>query len=348
MCQLVLALLHYVGAFFHARHNLGLESLALRQQLIVLKHKRPRPRLAHLDRLFWVVLRRHWPHWSEALLIVKPETVVGWHRKGFRLYWRLKSRAHSIGRAESWMRRSVVSFGGCRKENSIWGAPRIHGELLKLGFEVSERSVSRYLARWRPRGNAAEQWMAFLRNHREAIVAMDFFTVPTATFRLLYCLFVIEHGRRTILHCNVTRHPTSQWVVQQLREALPDFCRYRHMILDRDTKLNDEVIDFLKSTGLKPVRTSIRSPWQNGIAERWVGSCRRELLDHVIAFNEAHLRRMVRNYISYYHEDRTHHGLLKETPGKRPVERRPSEHARLVALPRAGGLHHRYRWDAAA
>ena len=193
--------------------------------------------MAHLDRLFWVVLRRLWPHWSEALLIVRPETVVGWHRKGFRLYWRLKSRAHSIGRPEldAEIRGLIRKMS---KDNSISGAPRIHGELLKLGFDVSERSVSRYLARLRPRGNAAEQWMAFLRNHRGAIVAMDFFTVPTATFRLLYSLFVIEHGRRTILHCNVTRHPTSQWVVQQLREALPDSCRYRHMILDRDTELN--------------------------------------------------------------------------------------------------------------
>src|SRR5262249_3374633 len=186
-------------------------------------------------------------------------------------------------------------------ENAGWGAPRIHGELLKLGFEVSERTVTRYLRRHQRRGDPGKRWLAFLANHREAIVAMDFFTVPTLTFKLLYCFFVMEHGRRRILHLNVTSHPTSDWVVQQLREAFCDGSLYRYVILDRDSKFNGEVIAFLEATGLKAKRTRIQAPWQNGIAERWVGSCRREILDHIIALNEKHLRRLMRNYVHYYH-----------------------------------------------
>ena len=218
------------------------------------------------------------------------------------------------------------------EENPTWGAPRIHGELLLLGLEVSERTVARYLIRLRGRDGDGQLWRAFLRNHRQAIAAMDFFIVPTATFRLLYGFFVIEHGHRRILHCNVTAHPTSEWIVQQLRAAFPDSTPYGYLILDRDSKFNNDVTDFLKATGLKPVRTSIRSPWQNGVAERWVGSCRRELLDHVIVFNEKHLRRLI-NYLDYYHEDRTHIGLGKETPEGRPVQRKPSPYARIDSEP---------------
>jgi len=177
------------------------------------------------------------------------------------------------------------------------GAPKIHGELLQLGFVVSERSVARYLRRIRRRGVPGKRWLAFMQNHREVIAAFDFFTVPTLTFQLLYCFFVIEHGRRRILHFNVTRHPGAEWVVQQLREAFPQAGPYHYVILDRDAKFDPTVIRFLKATGLKPKRTNIQSPWQNGTAERWIGSCRREILDHVIALDERHLLRMVRDYV---------------------------------------------------
>jgi hypothetical protein len=196
--------LTFLSGFFHSRYNLGLEILALRQQLGVLKRKNPRPRLRMQDRTFWILLRHLWPSWSKVLVIVKPETVVAWHRAGFRLFWRLRSRPKSLGRPKidaevrALIRRMV-------NENPSWGAPRIHGELLKLGFDVSERSVSRYLRRLSPPDDARKRWSAFLRNHREVITAMDFFTVPTLTFRVLYCFFVIEHGRRKILHFNVTK-----------------------------------------------------------------------------------------------------------------------------------------------
>ena len=184
------------------------------------------------------------------------------------------------------------------QENSNWGAPKIHGELRKLSFQISERSVARYTRRKGRRGDPGKQWRAFLQNHREVIVAFDFFTVPTVTFQLLYCFFVIEHGRRKILHWNVTRHPTADWVIPQLREAFPQAAPYSYVILDPDSRFDPEVILFLKATGLQPKRTSIRSPWQNGTAERWMGSCRRELLDHVIVLNERHLLRLLREYVS--------------------------------------------------
>jgi transposase InsO family protein len=187
-----------------------------------------------------------------------------------------------------------------------------------------------------------------LQNHREVIAAFDFFTVPTVTFKLLYCFFVIEHDRRKILHFNVTGHPTAEWVVQQLREAFAEADPYRYVILDRDAKFDADVVAFLNATGLKAKRTSIRSPWQNGIAERWVGSCRRELLDHVIALNEEHLRRLIRDYVAYFHEDRIHDSLSKDTPNVRLVEKRPCPEAMVTSGARLGGLHHRYSWRRAA
>ena len=334
----------YLLTFLRTRHHLGLETLALRQQLAVLKRKHPRPRLNNCDRLFWLALRSFWSRWASALVIVKPETVIGWHRAGFRLYWRLRSRGG--GRKVSADVFEIVRH--MARENPCWGAPRIHGELLKLGFQISERTVSRYLARRVPRsGDAADKWRAFLSNHREAIAALDFFTVPTVTFRLLYCFFLIDHGRRKILHFNVTAHPTAEWVIQQLREAFPGSPRHRYVILDRDTKFSREVLDFLDSSGIKPVRTSVRSPWQNGTAERWVETARRDCFDHVIALNEMHVRRLAREFIAYYHLDRTHDSLGKDTPNCRPIQAKP-DGAELISLPRIGGLHHRYTWQVAA
>jgi hypothetical protein len=193
--------------------------------------------------------------------------------------------------------------------------------LQKLGFVLSERTVARYLRRTQRRGDAGKKWLAFLRNHREAIVALDLFTVPTATFRVLYCLFVIEHGRRRIPHFNVTRHPSADWVVQQLRETFAEAAPYRYAILDRDSIFNADVMASLKATGLTPKRTSIPPPWQNGTAERWIGSCRREILDHIIPVNEEHLRRLIRDYVCYYQGDRVHDSLSKDTPNRRPIER---------------------------
>jgi putative transposase len=224
-------------------------------------------------------------------------------------------------------------------ENSTWGAPRIHGELLMLGFDVSERTISRWMKRAPRNPEPAKRWLTFLRNHREAIAAMDFFTVPTITFGALYCFFIISHDRRRILHFNVTRHPTSRWVVQQLREAFPYRSSPRFLIFDRDSKYGLEVGCAVRSMAIRPVRTSFESPWQNGVAERWVESCRRDLLDHIIPLNELHLKRLLADYVSYYHDDRTHLGLWKGTPNCRACSKASG---RVLSYKRIGGLHHRY------
>src|SRR6266542_7161688 len=232
-----------------------------------------------------------------------------------------------------------------------WGAPRIHGELMKLGFKVSERTVSRYMrqhGRWPER---RQTWLTFLRNHREVIVAMDFFTVPTATFRVLYVWFAIRHSRREIVHWSVTESPTAPWVVQQLREAFPfdDAGGHsRYLVLDRDTICSAAVVAAIESMGLEPTRTSYQSLWQNGVAERFVGTVRRDLLEHVIILDDEHLRRLLGEYLAYYHGDRMHLGVEKDATVVRPVHLRPARAAAVHAHRRVGGLHHRYEWATAA
>jgi putative transposase len=342
MIRLLDLLLHLFSRILRSRCDLLLENLALRQQVGVLRRNCPRPRLTGPDKFFWVVLRRLWPGWKRALTLVQPETVVRWHREGFKLYWAWISRRRvRVGRTlvSKELRELIFRVVG---DNPTWGAPRIHGELKMLGFDISERSVSRWLRRAPQNPEPSKRWMTFLNNHRDAIAAMDFFIVPTLTFNVLYCFFVIAHDRRRIVHFNVTRHPGSAWVIQQLREAFPYDSAPGYLIFDRDSIFNAEVTDTAKSFGIEPKRTSFRSPWQNGVAERWVGSCRRELLDHVIVVNERHLKRLMSEYVRYYHEDRTHITLAKGTPAGRDAATTFETHHRVVSTPRLGGLHHRY------
>jgi putative transposase len=324
---------------FRTWRVLLLENLALRQQLAVMKRRRPRPWLTVFDKVFWVLARRFWTGWKQGLVVVTPETVIRWHWAGFRLYWKLISKVREpIGRrrAPKQVRDRIFRMV---EENLTWGAPRIHGELLMLGFDISERTISRWMKRAPRDPERAKRWLAFLRNHREAIAAMDFFTVPTITFSVLYCFFVISHDRRRMVHFNVTKHPNSSWVVQQLREAFPFESAPRFLIFDRDSKYGVEVPAAIRSLKVTPIQTAFQSPWQNGVAERWVESCRRDLLDHVIAMNESHLKRLLSEYVNYYHEDRTHLGLGKQTPNRRsPTMNR----GRVLGFPRLSGLHHRY------
>jgi transposase InsO family protein len=346
MVRLLRLLPFLFARIFRSRRDLLLENLALRQQLGVLRQKYPRPHLAAPDKFFWVMLRRLWPGWKRALILVQPETVVHWHRAGFRLYWAWISRrrAHVGRRCVSRELRELIFR--MVAENPTWGAPRIHGELKMLGFDISERTVLRWMRRAPRNPEPAKRWTVFLNNHREAIAAMDFFTVPTLTFSVLYCFFVIAHDRRRILHFNVTRHPSSVWVIQQLREAFPYDSAPRYLIFDRGANFNEEVIDTVKSFGIQPKRTSFRSPWQNGVAERWVGSCRRDLMDHVIVANERHLKSLINEYIRYYHEDRTHLGLDKQTPAGREAATITNTRCGVASTPRLGGLHHRYHLAA--
>jgi len=236
MSQAIGLLLASILRCFRSRRNLLLENLVLRQQLVVLKRKHPKPRLSLLDKLFWVLACKVWSNWKQALIVVNPETVVRWHRTGFALYWRAISKTRqALGRRRISKEVRDLIFRMVA-ENPTWGAPRIHGELLMLGFDVSERTISRWMRRAPRDSEPVKRWLAFLSNHREAIAAMDFFTIPTVAFGLLYCFFIISHDRRRILHFNVTRHPTSAWIVQQLREAFPFQATPNFLILDRDSK----------------------------------------------------------------------------------------------------------------
>src|ERR1700716_3185932 len=310
MLSLLLLWLGALIRLFRSRGNLVLENLTLRQQLAVLKRRHPRPSLGLFDKLFWVIARRVWSAWKESLIIVTPETVVRWHRTGFRMYWRLISRVRREVGTRPTPREVRELIFRMVAHTPTWGAPRIHGDL-------SERTISRWMKRAPRDPDPAKRWLAFLRNHREAIAAMDLFTVPTITFGALYRLFVIRHDRRRILHVNVTKHPTSGWIIQQLREAFPFGSAPRYLIFDRDAKYGLEVPGTLRSLNISPVRTSFESPWQNGVAERWIESCRQDLLDHIVAVNERHLKRLHSEYVRYYHEDRTHLGLEKGTPERR-------------------------------
>jgi transposase InsO family protein len=227
-------------------------------------------------------------------------------------------------------------------ENPTWGAPRIHGELKMLGFEISERTVLNWIRKAPRNPGPARQWATFLADHREAIAAMDFFTVPTLTFGVLYCFFVIAHDKRRIVHFNATRHPSSAWVPRQLREAFPYDSSPEYLIHDRDGIFGTEVVDTIEVLGVKSKRNSFMSPWQNGIAERFVGSCRHDLLDHVIVLNERHLKRLIAKYVRYHHDDRTHLGLVKQTPKGRVAAVGTTMSANIISMPRLGRLHHRY------
>ena len=320
---------------FTGHRAVALENLALRQQLAIYKRNRKRPWLTPHDRWFWVLLSRVWKDWRRALIIVHPDTVVRWHRERFRRYWAQLSIGRNPGRPPTdteireWIRRIAT-------ENPLWRAPRIHGELLKLGFVVSERTVSRILRTVkRP---PSQTWKTFLNNHIGEIVSIDFFTVPTVGWRVLFVFLVLEHKRRRVLQFGVTEHPTSEWAGQQVVEAFAEREMPRYLIRDRDGIYGLEFRRRVQSLDIKEVMTAPQSPWQNGFAERLIGSIRRECLDHVVVLSERHLRKVLRSYLAYYHGTRTHLALEKDAPEPRSILTR----GRIVAIPQVGGLHHRY------
>ena len=320
----------------------ALENVALRHQLMVLQRQSGRPRLKDRDRLVWICLRRLWHGWHRALVVVQPATVVKWHRKGFRAYWRWKSQpTGGRPRIDREVRELIRDMW---RSNPTWGKPRIQAELRKIGIEVSDSTVWRY----RPsRGTPPSQsWRAFLDNHVGDIVAIDFFVVPTMTFRVLYVFLVMSHDRRRILYFNVTASLSARWTAQQVREAFPYETAPRYLIRDRDSIFGANFVRCVGSIGIEEVVTAPASPWQNPYCERLIGSIRRECLDHVIVLNERHLMRVLRGYASYYHSSRTHQSLHDDCPDPRPVE--PPEMGDVVAIAQVGGLHHRYTRRLAA
>jgi len=269
---------------------------------------------------------------------VQPDTVVGWHRKGFKLFWRWKSQRGKVGRPkiEAEIRRLIRRKS---RENPTWGVPRIQSELALLGHTVSEATVRKY--RIQKRNPPSQTWRTFLDNHLTDIVAIDFFTVPTATFRILFGFVVMRHDRRRVVHFNVTAHPTAVWTAQQIVEAFPEDRAPRFLIRDRDGIYGNAFQRRVRNMGIEEVVCAPRSPWQNPYCERIVGSIRRECLNHVIVLNERHLHRILRSYFEYYHGSRTHLSLDRNSPVKRVVE--PPERGNVIAIPMVGGLHHRYR-----
>ncbi len=301
-----------------------------------------RPKRTAADRLLWVWLSEVWINWGSALVIVKPETGIAWHRQAFRLFWTWKVRRGQPGRPSvpKDVRELIRKMS---RENPLWGPPRIHGELLKLGIDVGETSVGKYMVRYRR--PPSQTWRTFLENHLKTMVSVDFFTVPTIRFQVLYVFLVLAHDRRRLLHFNVTAHPTGEWTAQQLRDAFPWDTAPRYLLRDRDRIFGDPFTQKVKQMGIKQVLSAPRSPWQRAYVERVIGTIRRECLDHVIVFNEASLRRTLSSYFSYYHRSRTHLSLDKDAPESRPVQ--TPEFGNIVAIPEVGGLHHRYERRAA-
>jgi transposase InsO family protein len=320
---------------FKSKLRLEAENAALRRQLIVLGRKvRGRAQLTNSDRWLFIQLYRWFPSIVEALTIIRPETLVRWHRVGFRHYWRWKSRKRG-GRPqiETELRELIRQIS---IENPLWGAPRVHGELLKLGFEVAQSSVAKYMVKRRRPPNQGRR--TFLRNHAPDVAAMDLFVVPTIGFDLLYAFIIVRLDRRDLVWINVTTNPTAEWVARQITEAFPWEGAPGYMIRDRDRIYGTVVTRRLRAMGIRDKPIAPASPWQNGFVERLIGSIRRECVDHIIVLSEAHLRRILKSYAHYYNETRTHSALDKDAPVSRPVQRTGSIKSHTVL----GGLHHHY------
>ena len=342
MITLLLHLLRLLPVLFGGHRQLALENLALRQQLAVYKRMMTRPRLRRTDRLFRVCLARIWAGWRPSLVIVTPDTVLRWQRRRFREYWTKLSGRTTGGRPpiNAEIRALITRIATA---NPLWGAPRIHGELLKLGIDVAERTVSRLMPKRRPQ--PSQTWRTFLANHVRDLVSIDFFTVPTARLRVLFVLVVLAHHRRRVVHFNVTEHPTALWTAQQIVDAFPDDSAPSYLLRDRDQVYGQQFRHRVKGMQIEEVLTAPHSPWQNPFAERLIGSIRRECLNHVLVLGERHLRRVLTQYVAYYHQARTHLALDKDAPELRAIAR--PEAGKIVEVPEVGGLHHRYLRRAA-
>jgi transposase InsO family protein len=332
-------LLKLLGGFlvglFRSQAAREAEMAFLRQQLLVLKRSAPaRLRLRNADRLIFVWLYRLFPSLLAATVIFQPKTLVRWHRSGFRLYWRWKSRRR-VGRpaVPAEIRDLIRTLS---RDNPLWGAPRIHGELLKLGIDIAQSTVAKYISQRRHRPSPG--WRAFLRNHTAHIAAVDLFVVPTIGFKLLYGLVILRLERRRLVWTNVTANPTAEWIARQITEAFPWDEAPRYLLRDRDTSYGAAVTRRLRTMGIRDRPITPRSPWQNGHVERLIGSIRRECLDHVVVFGEGHLRHLPAKYCAYYNGARTHLALEKDSPLHRPVQ----AVGRIASVPWLGGLHHQY------
>jgi transposase InsO family protein len=336
MLEILALLLAVLRAALRDRAGLVAENLVLRHQLVVLtRPTRKRPRLRARDKAFWVLIRRLWRDWRGSLVLVRPETVIGWHRRGWRLFWRWRSRGRGgRPRLDAEVRDLIATMA---RENPAWGSERIRGELLKLGIAVSKRSIQRYRERG-PARPPSQTWRTFLANHRPEIWAADLFTVQTLAFKTLYVLVSIAHGRRELVHVNVTANPTAAWVWRQVIEATPWGRTPRYLLRDRDAVYGGDFVPRARRLGIQTLLSPIRAPRANAIAERVIGTLRRECLDHLVVVNERHLRAMLSEFVRFYNAERPHRTLRLQTPV--PIGRPSAGPIRSRAVLR--GLHHVY------
>jgi putative transposase len=327
-----------------SKADLMLENALLRQQLIVVSRQVKRPQFTRCDRLLLVWLASRWQGWRPALLLIQPETLLRWHRELFRWIWARKSR-HTGGKRP--INADIVALiQEMANKNRLWGAERIRGELLKLGLRVSKSTIQKYLPKDRsPR--PSQNWTTFLHHHADQIWACDFIHVTDLFFRSLFAFVIIELGSRRVVHVGVTAHPTDAWVAQQVREATPFSQGPRYLLRDNDRKYGQHVWAVTEEAGIEVLKTPIRAPRANAICERFVGSVRRECLDHRLIFNEVHLRPLLKDYTAYFNDERPHQGIGQHIPASLSAAALPSPGASVVAKPILGGLHHAYHWQAA-
>ncbi|MBW1687044.1 MAG: transposase [Deltaproteobacteria bacterium] len=342
MRAVLVALVAAVVSVLRSRLSLHLEVLALRHQLAVLQGGGRRPRLKPADRLLWVWLSQAWSGWQDALVLVKPRTVISWQRKRFRDHWRRLSRRGRPGRpAIAQEVRDLIRK--MSRANPSWGSPRIRSELRKLGIDLAKSTVEKYMVR--PRKPPSPTWRAFLANHVNELVSLDFFTVSTVRFRVLFVLIILAHDRRKVVHFGITEHPTARWTGQQVVEAFPWDTAPRFLLRDRDGVYGADFRRRVKSTGIEEMVIAARSPWQSPYVERIIGSIRRECLANVVVLSERHLRRILKNYLTHYHSWRCHQSLEMDCPEPRPVQQ--PEVGEVAEIREAGGLYRHYERVAA-
>ena len=336
------ALLAVISTVARSRFSLQLEVVALRHQLSVYRRSVKRPRIRPGDRILWSWLSRLWPGWREVLAFVQPGTVLSWQRRRFREHWARISRHGPPGRPT--VSKEIQDLiRRISRANPDWGSPRIVGELGKLGITVAKSTVEKY--RIRPSKPPSPTWRAFLKNHVADLVSIDFFTIPTIRFKILFVLVVLLHHRRKVVYFNVTENPTAQWAAQQIVEAFPWERAPRYLLRDRDAIYGEAFRRRVASLGIEQVLIAPRSPWQNPYVERLIGTLRRECFDHVIVLNASHARRILTAYLHHYHRWRTHLSLAMDSPDSRPVQ--PADLGTVVEFQDVGGLHRHYERMAA-
>lgn len=323
------------------KSELLLENALLRQQLVILQRQVPKPRFNRRDRFFLLLLANHLQNWKQVLFILKPTTLLRWHRNGFQLFWRFKSRAR---RGRPRLSPETISLiQQMAAENPLWGAERIRGELLQLGFHVAKSTIQTYLVRMRPPRSPFQDWNTFLKNHAKDVWACDFLPVIDLFFRTVWVFFIIELGSRRVVHFGVTRHPTDFWVAQQLREATPSGQAPRFLIRDNDSKFGTGFSIVARSTRIEVLRTPYRAPRANAVCERFLGSVRRECLNHFLIVGEGQLHRLIKEYVTFFNAARPHQGIQQMIPEKFESPGEEPRKGKIIAFPVLNGLHHDYR-----